>query len=405
MPRDDRGARAMARIASLARRLAAATLRRLAVAAARAEVERELLLVGAARHVAIRADIIFESRLQATAGTIAAMMLRRLTTAAAMLAVLAVLAGTARAQTLRIATLAPPGSDWEKILQKLASEIDMKTQHRVTLTLYPGLDEKDIVTKMGQGKLDGAELTAFGLSLSDPTVRILELPELFDSIEEADYAADRFWPQLQAKYKLRFILAAREETGWPRSYALGRIDTPAALTKAKLWLDPQDAVIQQLYTQLGLTGIVVPPAQVDAALAKQTIDTCYAAPAAMRSLQSSKVRYRSSLPLGYRVAALTITSTAMSRMSSYDQKTVLMLVTRFSRSQRKVMRRANDDALAAMQAAGLADSNASTQLTSAFDTAAQQTWQSLVGVLYSKQELADVLQYRQQYRAAHTASP
>jgi TRAP-type C4-dicarboxylate transport system substrate-binding protein len=323
------------------------------------------------------------------------------------MAVLAICVSAARAQqqqtvTLRIATLAPPGSDWEQVLATLASDIDKNTHHRVTLKLYPGVDERDFIRNIGRGQLDGAELTSYGLSLFDPTVRVLELPELFDSIEESDYAVDKMWPRLGARYKkMGIILGPPEEMGWARLYAQSEIDTRAALTKAKLWLDPDNAVFQALYGQLRINVIVLPPAQLDDAFAKQTVDSCSATPAVMQSLQSSKVQYRSSLSLGYRVTAVVIDSAVMRRISPSDQKVVWMLMTSAATAQRKAMRRANADALQAMQAGGLTESTASTELAAAFETAVQQTWQNFAGVLYSKQDLADVLKYRQEYRTAH----
>jgi TRAP-type C4-dicarboxylate transport system substrate-binding protein len=309
---------------------------------------------------------------------------------------------------LRIATLAPAGSDREKMLLRLAADIDEKTEQRVTLKLYlvgVGGDEKDFVQKMSKGQLDGAELTSYGLSMIDPTISVLELPGMFASIEETDYAVDKMWPYLQKKYgKARVVLAAREEVGWLSFYSQHPIDSLAVLGKASFWLSPDDGVLADLYSELGISHLIGPASVVNDAFAKHQIDTCYGTPTALVANHwSAAVSSRSTLALGYRVGAIVITSAAMGQLSTADQATVLALMKKAATKLRTVARRDNVDAQRAIQQHGLITVT-STEVSTSFDAAAQKTWQNLVGTLYSKQELADVLTYRQEYRKAH-ASP
>ena len=108
-------------------------------------------------------------------------------------------AGGAAADTLevRMATLAPDGSSWMKILNKGSAEVNAKTENRVTIKYYAGGvqgDERDVVRKINLGQLDGAALTSVGLSMVEESIRVLELPRLFNSVEELDYVADTVWP-------------------------------------------------------------------------------------------------------------------------------------------------------------------------------------------------------------------
>src|SRR5262245_24122151 len=125
-----------------------------------------------------------------------------------LLATLAVgaLAGTAVADNLelRIATLAPAGSKWMEGLDKAAAEIKDKTAGRVTIKYYAGGsqgDERDAVRKIKLGQLDGAAVTAVGLSMIDESIRVLELPMLFENDAELDYVADKMWPYFQKKFE------------------------------------------------------------------------------------------------------------------------------------------------------------------------------------------------------------
>ena len=101
---------------------------------------------------------------------------------------------------LRIASLAPSGSPWMEVLDKAASETKDKTAGRVTLKYFEGGqqgDERDFVRKIKLGQLDGAAVTAVGMSMIDESIRVLELPMMFQSAEELDYVADKLWPYFQ----------------------------------------------------------------------------------------------------------------------------------------------------------------------------------------------------------------
>src|SRR3954468_12784004 len=101
---------------------------------------------------------------------------------------------------LRLATLAPSGSPWMEVLDKAADEIKQKTAGRVTMKYFEGGqqgDERDFVRKIKLGQLDGAAVTSIGLAMIDESIRVLEVPMLFQSAEEVDYVADKMWPIFQ----------------------------------------------------------------------------------------------------------------------------------------------------------------------------------------------------------------
>src|SRR5262249_14515760 len=150
----------------------------------------------------------------------------------------------------------------------------------------------------------------------------------------------------------------------------------ADITKASIRLAPGDAVIQSLYAELGIAGVSIPAAQVDGALVSHAIDTCYATPAAMIALQwSTKGSYESSLSLGYRTVAIVLTPSAMSGISSRDQKVILEAIDHAAKRQRESTLGADATAASTLRKHGLSRSDASAELGAAFDAAARKTWQ------------------------------
>ena len=91
--------------------------------------------------------------------------------------------------TLRIASLAPAGSSWMKILNAWNKTLKEKTRGKLKMRFYPGGsqgDERDFVRKMRVGQLDGGVVTTTGMSMLVPSVVVLILPGLLDTYEKLD---------------------------------------------------------------------------------------------------------------------------------------------------------------------------------------------------------------------------
>jgi TRAP-type transport system periplasmic protein len=156
------------------------------------------------------------------------------------------LSTSAHAATLRFASLAPSHSAWGELLTQMARVIETRTEGRVVLKMYlDGKlgDEATVLKKLGRG-LDGAFLTGQGLGLAHPPVRVLELPFLIGSYEEADRARAAIWEQLQAGVAERtpYVLLGPGETGMVRLFSQREIDGLEALREARVWVWEGDVV-------------------------------------------------------------------------------------------------------------------------------------------------------------------
>ena len=228
---------------------------------------------------------------------------------------------------LRIATLAPSGSPWMEVLDKAANETKDKTAGRVTLKYFAGGqqgDERDFVRKIGLGQLDGAAVTAVGLSMIDESIRVLELPMMFESAEEFDYVADKLWPHFQKKFEGKgFKLTDRGEVGWIYFLSKAKVEKLADLRGQKLWLWGDDRLVGAIFKKLALNGVPLGVPEVDAALTSGKIDACYGSPLAAVALQwYSKVKFMTSMPSSFAIGATVVSLDALKKISAEDQKTV-----------------------------------------------------------------------------------
>jgi len=313
----------------------------------------------------------------------------------------------AHAETeLRIATLAPDGSDWMKQFDKSAAEVKEKTSGRVVLKYFAGGqqgDERDYVRKIKLGQLDGAGVTSIGLSMIDESIRVLELPRMFDSVEEVDYVADKMWPYFQAKFaKKGFRLQDRGEVGWLYVFSKTPIKSVGDLRGSKIWQWGDDALMRELYKELNVHGTPLGVPEVEPALTSGRLNAAYTSPYAAVALQwFTKVKYRTSASLAFSIGATVVSDKAVNKLSSADQKTVMSISRSSAKKLRRVIRKANKNALRTMEKRGVKQVDTPPDLIRDLDDASKKVWKDLVGKVYSQKELDLVLKYRDEYRKKH----
>ena len=315
-------------------------------------------------------------------------------------------AGPAAAENveLRIASLAPSGSPWMSVLDKAAGEIKDKTGGRVTLKYFEGGqqgDERDFVRKIKLGQLDGAAVTAVGLSMIDESIRVLELPMMFATVEELDYVADKMWPFFQTKFEKKgFKLNDRGEVGWTYFLSKNKVESLGDLKGQKLWMWGDDQLVGAMFKKLGLNGVPLGVPEVDSGLTSGRINACYGSPVAAVALQwYTKIKFMTSMPMAYGIGATVMSVDALKKISADDVKTVQTIAKAASKKLRKTIRKANEDAKSTMTRKGVTVVQTPATMVDEFTKNAQEVWKQLVGKVYSQQELDMVLKYRDEYRA------
>jgi TRAP-type transport system periplasmic protein len=330
-----------------------------------------------------------------------------LTTAALAVAAVAALGArpaVAEPAELRIATLAPNGSKWMQVFNKGASETAKLTANRVAIKYYPGGeqgDERDFISKIRLGQLDGASVTAVGLSMIDKSIRVLELPMMFASMEEMDYVADQMWPYFQQKFEKKgFQLGARGEVGWVHFLSKTEVKSLASLKGQKLWIWGDDELVGAMFKKLSIAGVALGVPEVDAALTSGRINACYGSPLAAVALQwYTKVRYMTSMPMSFAIGATVMSLDSLKTVSDADRAAVDKIGRTLGNKLRLAIRKENESAQKTMTRKGVTISETPADMRAEFTKQAEEVWASLAGTMYSKAELEMVLKHRAAFRA------
>src|SRR5438552_18453434 len=149
---------------------------------------------------------------------------------------------TAMPQTptvIKLATLVPEGSVWDKAMREMGADWAQATGGRVQLRVYPGGvagDEPDVVRKMRIGQLQAAAVTTAGLASIDPSFNVFNVPMFFTSYPELYATLDKLEPLLKSRLEAKgFVLLSWGHGGWVYFFTKTPIETVDGLRKTKMF--------------------------------------------------------------------------------------------------------------------------------------------------------------------------
>ena len=156
---------------------------------------------------------------------------------------------------VKMATLAPEGSSWYRVLQEMGEEWRKVTGGAVTLRIYPGGvagDEDAVIRKMRVGQIQAAAITGIGLAYLERSFYALHIPMMYGSDEEFDYVRDKYAPVLERKMEEKgFIVLNWGDAGWVHFFSKVPVVTPEEAKGLKLFMWSGDTNLVQLYKETG----------------------------------------------------------------------------------------------------------------------------------------------------------
>jgi TRAP-type C4-dicarboxylate transport system substrate-binding protein len=241
-----------------------------------------------------------------------------------------VLAVPAAAAPLKLATLVPDGSIWDRALREMGSDWDAATSGRVTLRIYPGGvagDETDVVRKMRIGQLHAAALTVGGLSEIDPAFAALGTPLLFDSYDELSHVLAAVGPELERRLEAKgFILLYWAHGGWVHLFSKRPAATLADVKSLKLFAWAGDDARVQLWRRAGFQPVALASTDILTGLQTGLIDAYPTTPLAALSLQwFRETPYMSSLGLAPLVGGVVVSASSWNRIDEADRQELVRI--------------------------------------------------------------------------------
>jgi TRAP-type C4-dicarboxylate transport system substrate-binding protein len=180
------------------------------------------------------------------------------------------------AYTLRIASLAPAGSSWMKVLNAWNKTLQDRTDGKLKMHFYPGGsqgDERDFVRKMRVGQLDGGVVTMTGMSLLVPAMNVLVLPGLLDTYEELDRVREKMATKFEGMFeKEGFELVGWGDAGKTRLFSVKPIMRPSEIKAMRPWVWKDDPIFVEFYKVIGASAVRLGVPEVYPALQTRMVD-------------------------------------------------------------------------------------------------------------------------------------
>jgi TRAP-type C4-dicarboxylate transport system substrate-binding protein len=278
--------------------------------------------------------------------------------ARAALALAALAAPAAAAQTIKLATLVPEGSIWDKTERELGSAIQSATGGRVKFQIYPGGvagDEPDFLRKIRIGQLQGALFSASGLGDIDKAFYVFQVPLLFETDAEVLHVLESMRPELTRRLEAKgSVLLHWTNVGWLRFFASKPVASFADFKKRKQFVWGTDGRLQGWYQELGLQPVSMSGADVLTGLQTGLIEALPATPLAALSLQWFRpAPYMLDHRFAPLLGALVVSKSAWEKISAEDREVILKLARESEKKLMAEIPKREEEAVAEMQKRGL----------------------------------------------------
>lgn len=294
---------------------------------------------------------------------------------------------------LKFATIAPEGTTWMNTMKEMNEEIVTESNGRLKIRFYPGGimgDELVVLRKMRINQIHGAGFSGVGLGEVMQDVRILDLPYLFHSNEEADYVHNQMFSYFHDAFAEQgYELLGWAEVGFVRFFSQKKIERVDDLKQIKLWVWQDDPVAQALFQAMQISTIPLAVTDVLTSLQVGMIDTVYSPPLGALALQwYTKVDYMSSFPITHSTGAVLVSKRFFDSLPP-DLQTLLQ--DKFKKYLELLVERSrtdNQQAISTLQDNGVEVITPSDQNMDAIAQAAQNARNKLVGSMFP-QDLYD----------------
>lgn len=244
---------------------------------------------------------------------------------------LALLAGSAHAAALKIATLAPEGSGWMREMRAAGDAVKAATDGRVELKFYPGgvMGNSDtVLRKIKLGQLNGGAFAASELASVYPDVSVYGLPFTFGSVEEVRRVRGALDPMIKAGFEKHGMVAAGI-TGGGFIYLMSTrpIATQEQLRRTKVWVPEGDNIGRIAFEEAGVSPVPLALGDVYTSLQTGLVETVGNTTTGAVAFQwATKLKVMVDLPVSYTIGILAFDKKALDRVSTEDRAALVAAV-------------------------------------------------------------------------------
>lgn len=307
---------------------------------------------------------------------------------------------------LRLATVAPRGSAYHLILDKMAAEIGRETGGEVRIRIIAGGaagDETAMISKMRLGQVQMAAVSNVGLAELDPSAWTLSIPMVFRDYPEWDHVREAMNPAIAETLSGHgFQVIAWADVGWLHFFASDPVHTLADLQGLKLAGASNDQTVLDLLRWSGFDPVQISSVELMSGFQTGLIE---AVPLPIVLAEGSQIyrsaKFMNDLPWAPLQGAIIVHEQGWERLDASQQEVVLRKSNEAAESFRETNREQERKSLAAMKSRGLEVIEASSAFESAWMETAEKLFPLVREQLVSPPVFDRMIRLRDEYRAAN----
>ena len=259
---------------------------------------------------------------------------------------------------IKLATLAPEGTDWHGMLVELSQKVKNATDGNVIIRIYPsGVvgDERDMIRKMRIGQIHAAAITTEGLSEINPDVNVFIIPMLFDGYDDVDWFRSKIGEKLEDGIKKNgFTPLLWADVGWAHWFTVNPIRYPEDLKKEKIFTWAGDYKTAALWGKGGYMSVPLSSIDILSGLQTGLIDAMGVTPiAALASQWFGIANHMLEMKWGLLTSSIIIDNRIWNRIPFAFQKSILDIANEIGDRHQKIHRYDDIKAVEIMKEHGL----------------------------------------------------
>lgn len=310
------------------------------------------------------------------------------------------------AAVIKIGSIAPSRSIWDKALTNLTLEWAKISSGSVQLKVYPGGivgGEMDMLTKMRLGTLNGAVFTIVGITAICEDAFVLNTPFLMNSEEEFNYVFERMKPDFEKQIETKgFKVVMWMLVGWDYFFSKEKMIYPEDLKKFKLSFMPTGTDISHAWNKMGYQ--IIPNDLKDLLMALQSgmVNAFYLPPLIAGSGQFFALApHMLRLRLAPIIGSLILTEQAWKKIPAQYHEPMIKSIAKFAQGLYQQTAALEKEALKAMQENGLIIHEPPPDAFDRWRAVAAEGMDELVGKAFSKEIYERILALLAEYKQKH----
>jgi len=306
--------------------------------------------------------------------------------------------------TLRLAAIAPEGTEWARILKAFAREVETLSSGELRIKWYLGGiagDEVTALERIRHGQLDGEAGAIFCQRLA-PSLRAARVAGLYQSRQELLYVLNRLKPTLDDEFrKAGFANLGEGLFGVDALFSRQPIRTMDELRATRLWAWSLDPVWQMVAGELGMHTSVTSLEEHAPSWRRKAYDAYFTVPAAALAYQwSAETRYFADLGVTMLPECLVISNAAWDPLPVELKQALTAASAKFTNLFNEASGRLEDSLMSGLfEKQGLTRVPVSPEFRTQFFAAAERARHKLGAALIAPSLLASVEKMLAEYRA------